>query len=83
VHDSLGGALAAAGTDPRMRLPPYVDPYGDTYFNTRQMPDFIADWKRVTQMAQGEAQQTFASDVVRLAERCRDGTHLMLRFVGD
>src|SRR3954462_5501259 len=58
----------------------YIDPYGDTYFNTIQMNDFLADWNcLVPEAGQKEKWEV----VLNMALRCRNEPHLYLRFIGD
>jgi hypothetical protein len=80
VHDFIDAALTARS---RTRLLRYVDPHGDTYFNARQMDDFLADWHGVTPVAVSALERDCVAHVRELAEQCRDSTHLLLRFVGD
>ena len=83
THDFLAKALDAAANDPRTRLLKYVDPYGDTYFNGLQMPDFLADWRRAQALAQSDLERAYANSVIAVAERCREETGSQLRCVGD
>ena len=61
----------------------YIDPYGETIFNNPQMEPFLEQWRRGQAKAGTPEEKEIADQVLRLAERCRDGVHLYLRFSGD
>ncbi len=61
----------------------FIDPYGDTVFNSLQMKPFIAEWEQVANKAKTEEEKTLAERVKNLAERCRREPHLYLKFYGD
>lgn len=61
----------------------YIDEYGNTIFNSLQMEPFLEEWGRVQAKASTPEEKEIADQVLRLAERCRDGIHLYLRFSGD
>lgn len=58
----------------------YIDAYGDTYFNTIQMHDFISDWEKLNPPDHQREQWAL---VLVMAVRCRDEVHLYLKFAGD
>ena len=63
-----------------LKLLQYINPYGDTYFNTLQMEDFLSDWDKL----KPSADQQKSWEIVReMAIRCRKENHPYLRFIGD
>lgn len=60
-----------------------IDDYGDTTFNSLQMPRFLKEWCFVSQKATIADQQAIVSAVESLARRCRDEIHTYLKFIGD
>ena len=60
-----------------------IDWYEDTIFNGRQMKQFIPAWKELLALTSSEEEKALLSTIQRLAERCANGTHLYLKFVGD
>ena len=71
--------LMAPGYLQTTTLLKYLDPYGDTVFNTVQMNDLIIDLRQLAK--HGEEQQI--EELIRLAVRCREETHTYLTFYGD
>jgi hypothetical protein len=92
MADPNGGTFDAAGGFDRL-LPPwddesfacwrFVDPYGDTVFNSRQMPSFLDELDRLARDARHGPEERGMRRIRVMAERCRDEPHLYLRFVGD
>jgi len=60
-----------------------IDWYGDTNFNRLQIPRFLAEWETLAKYSKSPDEAKLLADVRRLAERCADGVHLYLKFVGD
>jgi hypothetical protein len=60
-----------------------VDRYGDTMFNRPQMRLFLKEWERLEERARNPEEQLLLSRIKLIAQRCRDGVHLFVRFVGD
>jgi hypothetical protein len=60
-----------------------IDWYGDTIFNGQQMKQFIPAWKELLPLTSSEEEKELLSTIQRLAERCANGIHLYLKFVGD
>jgi hypothetical protein len=58
----------------------YLDPYGDTYFNTLQMDDLLADWKELNPAGHQRQQWILVRD---MGLHCKQQSHLYLRFIGD
>ena len=57
----------------------YLDPYGDTKFNHRQIPNLISDFEHL-QMIDTNPQ---INEIIDLAIKCANGVHLYLVFYGD
>jgi hypothetical protein len=62
------------------RLLKYLDPYGDTCFNTLQMDDLLADWGELNPAGHQRQQWILVRDMVL---HCKQQSHLYLRFIGD
>jgi hypothetical protein len=60
-----------------------IDWYGDTTFNRVQMPLFLSAWRELAQRAESPEETQLVDDIRALAERCEDGVHLYLKFIGD
>jgi hypothetical protein len=60
-----------------------IDWYGDTTFNRLQMPRFLAEWEIVAQHGKTPEEARLIDEVKALAERCANGVHLYLKFIGD
>lgn len=89
--DPAGGTFDRAGDferllpfdDQSFRLLCYLNPYGDTMFNTVQMADLLTE---VDQLAGRDPKPIERRGLDRLrvlAERCRDDPHLYVWFIGD
>src|SRR5215475_6347897 len=61
----------------------YMDPYGDTIFNSLQLPRFLDEWKMVMEVAVATEDKDLAASVQRLALLAEEEIHMYLRFVGD
>jgi hypothetical protein len=90
LENERGDVLATAGDVDRL-IPTgdetyvcwgFIDPYGDTVFNTLQMPRFIEELDRLSDSATDDEKQALTR-IRGMAEECRDGVHLYLRFIGD
>jgi len=60
----------------------FIDPYGDTVFNTLQMGPFLLELD-VFQRTATEQQALVLARLESMARRCRDDVHLYLKFIGD
>jgi hypothetical protein len=60
-----------------------IDWYGDTVFNRMQMPRFLSAWQTLAQQVRDDQEKKLIEDIKALAQRCEDGVHLYLRFIGD
>lgn len=89
LDDPNGGTFDAAGDfdrlipsdDPSYHLIGYIDPYGDTVFNGRQMTELLGDLDRLQTAKPVESRGL--ERLRRLAELCRDGVDLYVWFIGD
>jgi len=83
VNDLWDFILRCASEEKGWRLLQYVDPYGDTYFNTLQMPDFLADWDAAKARVGSRWEEKLWREVQDLARKCEYEPHLFLKFEGD
>jgi hypothetical protein len=92
LPDPAGGTFDAAGgfdelvpedDDLSFPLLRCVDRYGDTVFNRSQMPDLLAEVERLAISATQPGAREGLERLRVIAERCRDGTHLYVWFIGD
>jgi len=63
-------------------LSSFIDPFGDTVFNSLQATALLHEWDILTSRA-AEPDRRVMEEEARLIEKCRDGVHLYIRFVGD
>ena len=61
----------------------YIDPWGDTVFNTLQMKPFLAELERIMSHTQREWELSVLRDIRRLARQCDTEIGLYLKFYGD
>ena len=61
----------------------FIDPYGHTVFNRLQMEVFLAEWERITDLAQTPDEMEILSRIEKLARRCQKEPHFYLKFYGD
>ncbi|MGA2218328.1 MAG: hypothetical protein ABSG51_09605 [Terracidiphilus sp.] len=61
----------------------YMNPYGDTVFNTLQMSRFLKEWTMVKAQAATPEEKEIVQEVRRLAVLCEKANHLYLKFWGD
>lgn len=91
VSDPGGGSCdGAAGFD---RLIPYgdesypclgaIDPYGETTLGPLEMTSLLDDLARLDTSAASDAARRGLRRLKALAQECRDGTDLRLRFSGN
>lgn len=60
-----------------------IDWNGDTTFSRLQVPRFLSQWAVVMRHSQSAEERDLTRKIEFLAERCRDGVHLYLKFIGD
>ena len=61
----------------------YIDPYGSTIFNEKQMGQVLEELELMAGRARGDRESMLLSRIKALALHCRDHPHEYLRFVGD
>ena len=60
-----------------------IDWYGDTIFNRLQMTRFLSEWQSAAKHCESAEEKELVNRVKALAQRCEDGVHLYLKFIGD
>ena len=91
LPDPAGGTFDAAGDfdglipyeDRSFRLLCYVDPYGDTVFNTVQMADLLIELERLAALDPTPIEMRGLERLRVIAKRCRDEPHSYVWFIGD
>lgn len=58
----------------------YLNPYGDTVFNSLQSEDLIFDLNKLKEQ---DAQNLMIDDLIELAKHCKQTPHTYLIFYGD
>lgn len=81
VHDFVDRAIGAAGTASDALK--WIDPYGDTTFNTVQAEALLDDWRRAEPLIASSQDRVTWDRLAALAVRCQSEPHLYLRFIGD
>jgi hypothetical protein len=61
----------------------YMNPYGDTIFNSMQLARFLDEWKMVEEQADSTEEKELVAAVQRLAMLAEEENHMYLKFVGD
>jgi hypothetical protein len=62
------------------KLIKYIDPYGDTVFNSLQMKDLITDFEVLAKL---EPHNKLVDKIILLSKMCLEQPHLYLVFYGD
>ena len=60
-----------------------IDWNGNTTFNRLQMPRFLSEWQTLAKNSTSAEETKIVDEVKTLAERCAEGVHLYLKFIGD
>ncbi|BDI33619.1 hypothetical protein CCAX7_56700 [Capsulimonas corticalis] len=60
-----------------------MDPGDYTFFAQAQMPEFLAEWRRLLSAAETPDDKEFLTRVEKLAERCAAEPGCYLKFDGD
>jgi hypothetical protein len=63
-------------------LTKYLDPWGDTVFNRRQMNDLQREWSSLA-VPENESQKGEWDRALQMIDICSSSPHLYLRFIGD
>jgi hypothetical protein len=61
----------------------FIDPYGDTTFNQRQIPTLIEELKSALEKVEDNQIKDHLRQVIELAEKSRGEIHTYLKFYGD
>lgn len=61
----------------------FIDPYGDTTFNQRQIPVLIEEVKAILKRVSDDGMQSHLRHVLGVAERSSGAVHTYLKFYGD
>src|SRR5690242_2488835 len=60
-----------------------VDWYGDTTFNALQLVNVVREIRTLMEEGLDEPARALLGRILELAERCREGSHLYVKFYGD
>ncbi len=60
-----------------------IDEYGETYFSGRQMQWLVPELQHLRSRCKTAAQAAHMEQVLILANKCANGDHLYLAFLGD
>ncbi len=58
----------------------YLNPYGDTFFNSLQSEDLIFDLEKLKEV---DVQNRLIDEIIELAKQCKKTPHTYLSFYGD
>lgn len=61
----------------------FIDPYGNTVFNQKQMPQLLDELQLLISRSRDDQLKSLLEGVQKLARECQSANHLYLRFVGD
>ncbi len=61
----------------------FIDPYGDTIFNTLQARIIIKEWDKIKHSFSERNAETLWTDIHKLIVRCSEEPHTYLKFIGD
>lgn len=76
-------AVIAQPGDPRFACLRFVDPYGDTVFNTLQLAPLLKDIRLLRELPNAIENEAAFRQVEALIERCQTEPHLYLKLIGD
>lgn len=83
VTDEDGAFPSPTALDETFPLLRLVDPYGVTYFSTRQMLGVVPELLRLRDRAGSREERAFLESVIQLARQCSAHPHSYLVFIGD
>ena len=63
------------------KLLKYIDPYGDTTFNSLMIDDLVYDLTKLKSLMPKDIEQI--DNVIELAKECKQDVHKYLKFYGD
>src|SRR5437868_795552 len=61
----------------------FIDPYGNTIFNGKQMSHVMKELELLSGLCSHDTQKLMLDRIKMLAIHCRDNPHEFLRFSGD
>jgi len=61
----------------------FIDPYGDTIFNQRQIPTLIEELKIISTVIHDGRVESHILRLIELAEQSKGEVHTYLKFLGD
>jgi hypothetical protein len=61
----------------------FVDPWGDTVFNQKQIPSLMSELRDEIAAATDPDMRAHLEKVARLAEKAAGATHTYIKFTGD
>jgi hypothetical protein len=61
----------------------FIDLYGDTTFNSLQMPELIRELENILKNEDSDEKHDIVNQIIRLSNRCKEEVHLYLKFYGD
>jgi hypothetical protein len=61
----------------------FIDPYGDTTFNTLQMPILINELKQSIEKTSNQEAKEHGKKLLEMAKKVSEEAHLYLKFYGD
>ena len=86
VVEDPGGVIAhslPAFVDSTYSCVRFIDPYGDTIFNSLQTTVMIEEWDRLKHSFSEQNAETLWADIRKLIVRCSEEPHTYLKFIGD
>ena len=69
--------------DPRFTCLRFVDPYGNTVFNTCQFAPLLEDLRLLRQLYNVKEHEAAIQQVEALVRQCQAEVHLYLKLIGD
>ena len=67
----------------RFLLLRYVDPYGNTVFNRKQMEQILVELEQIKRVSRASEEIERVLQLADMARRCQSEPHLYLKFYGD
>lgn len=61
----------------------FIDPYGNTIFNRRQMEPLLVELENLHKLIKTREDHEFLSKIELLAHQCKERVHLYIRIIGD
>lgn len=80
--DALQGLLPSP-KDESFSCLRFIDPYGNTVFNSLQAEVLLAELTRIRPTTTTNLERELLDRIEELAERCRSEPHLYIKFYGD